>query len=232
VLILNRLANHSGYVNLWNRNSLGLRAVWGLFEGCLRAVWGLFEGGLRAVWGRFEGGMRAVWGRFEGCLRVVWGLFEGCLRAVWGLFEGWLSRKVKFGEVFKKIYFYWRMHFQSLYLSVANLCLQTFDRMRFFPPWRKETIKLRYGAAPCTVIQESVTNWQNTCTVLGGICQCSTAQQPLVGQGRLIMESYSQHDLVRKPSTLDALTGYFTPSHVKHRRLLLQFLSAPEDGSK
>jgi hypothetical protein len=36
-------------------------------------------------------------------------------------------------------------------------------------------------------------------------------------------------DLVRKPSTLDALTGYFTPSHVKHQSLLLQFLSAPED---
>jgi hypothetical protein len=31
-------------------------------------------------------------------------------------------------------------------------------------------------------------------------------------------------------SSLNALTGYFTPSHVKHQRLLLQFLSAPEDG--
>ena len=39
-------------------------------------------------------------------------------------------------------------------------------------------------------------------------------------------------DLVRKPSTLDALIGYFTPSHVIHQRLLLQFLSAPEDGRK
>ena len=38
--------------------------------------------------------------------------------------------------------------------------------------------------------------------------------------------------LVRKPSTLDALIGYFTPSHVIHQRLLLQFLSAPEDGRK
>ena len=37
---------------------------------------------------------------------------------------------------------------------------------------------------------------------------------------------------VRKPSTLDALIGYFTPSHVIHQRLLLQFLSAPEDGRK
>jgi hypothetical protein len=26
--------------------------------------------------------------------------------------------------------------------------------------------------------------------------------------------------------------GYFTPSHVKHQRLSLQFLSAPEDGRK
>jgi hypothetical protein len=41
--------------------------------------------------------------------------------------------------------------------------------------------------------------------------------------------SYTQYDLVRKPSTLDALTGYFTPSHVKHQR---QFLSVPEDGRK
>ena len=37
---------------------------------------------------------------------------------------------------------------------------------------------------------------------------------------------------LRKPSTLDALIGYFTPSHVIHQRLLLQFLSAPEDGRK
>jgi hypothetical protein len=29
---------------------------------------------------------------------------------------------------------------------------------------------------------------------------------------------------------LDALIGYFTPSHVIHQRLLLQFLSTPEDG--
>ena len=41
-----------------------------------------------------------------------------------------------------------------------------------------------------------------------------------------------QYDLVREPSTLDALIGYFTPSHVIHQRLLLQFLSAPEDGRK
>ena len=44
--------------------------------------------------------------------------------------------------------------------------------------------------------------------------------------------SYTQYDLVRKPLTLDALIGYFTPSHVIHQRLLLQFLSAPEDGRK
>ena len=44
--------------------------------------------------------------------------------------------------------------------------------------------------------------------------------------------SYKQYDLVRKPSILDALIGYFTPSHVIHQRLLLQFLSAPENGGK
>ena len=44
--------------------------------------------------------------------------------------------------------------------------------------------------------------------------------------------TYTQYDLVRKPLTLDALNGYFTPSHVIHQRLLLQFLSAPEDGRK
>jgi hypothetical protein len=44
--------------------------------------------------------------------------------------------------------------------------------------------------------------------------------------------SYKQYDLVRKTSTLDALTGYFTPSHVNHQRLSLQFFSAPEDGRK
>ena len=48
----------------------------------------------------------------------------------------------------------------------------------------------------------------------------------------LASQSYIQYDLVRKPSTLDALIGYFTPSHVIHQRLLLQFLSAPEDGPK
>ena len=43
---------------------------------------------------------------------------------------------------------------------------------------------------------------------------------------------YTQYDLVRKPSILDALFGYFTLSHVIHQRLLLQFLNAPEDGRK
>ena len=32
-------------------------------------------------------------------------------------------------------------------------------------------------------------------------------------------ESYTQYDLVRKPSTSDALIGYLTPSHVIHQRL-------------
>ena len=44
--------------------------------------------------------------------------------------------------------------------------------------------------------------------------------------------SYKQYDLVRKPSTLDALIVYFITSHVIHQRLLLQFLSAHEDGRK
>jgi len=44
--------------------------------------------------------------------------------------------------------------------------------------------------------------------------------------------NYTQYDLVRKPSTLDAHIGYFSPSHVIYQRLLLQFLSAPEDGRK
>ena len=42
----------------------------------------------------------------------------------------------------------------------------------------------------------------------------------------------TQYDLVRKPSTLDALIGYFTLSHIIYQRLLLHFLSAPEDESK
>ena len=45
-------------------------------------------------------------------------------------------------------------------------------------------------------------------------------------------ESYTQYDLARKPSTLDALIGYFTPSHVIHQGMLLQFLSSSEDGGK
>jgi len=42
----------------------------------------------------------------------------------------------------------------------------------------------------------------------------------------------TQYDLVLKPSTLDTFIGYFTLSHVIHQRLLLQFLSAPQDGRK
>ena len=38
--------------------------------------------------------------------------------------------------------------------------------------------------------------------------------------------------MFRTPSNLDALIGYFTPSHVIHQRLLIQFLSASEDGRK
>jgi hypothetical protein len=32
--------------------------------------------------------------------------------------------------------------------------------------------------------------------------------------------------------TLDALTGYFTPPHDIHQRLLLQFLSTPEEDAE
>jgi len=35
--------------------------------------------------------------------------------------------------------------------------------------------------------------------------------------------SHTQYDLVGKSSTLDALIGYFTPSHVIHQRLLFVF---------
>jgi hypothetical protein len=54
----------------------------------------------------------------------------------------------------------------------------------------------------------------------------------IINCNNILHVSYTQYDLVRKPSTLDALTGYFTPSHVKHQRLSLQFLSAPKDGRK
>ena len=50
--------------------------------------------------------------------------------------------------------------------------------------------------------------------------------------GSMFISNYTQYDLARKPSTLDALIAYFTTSHVIHQRLLLQFLSAPEDGRK
>ena len=43
--------------------------------------------------------------------------------------------------------------------------------------------------------------------------------------GSTFINNYTHYDL-------DALIGYFTPSHVIHQRLLLQFLSAPEDGRK
>ena len=51
----------------------------------------------------------------------------------------------------------------------------------------------------------------------------------VVAASGVLHESYTRYDLVRKPSTLDALIGYFTQSHVIHQRLLLQFLCAPED---
>jgi hypothetical protein len=46
------------------------------------------------------------------------------------------------------------------------------------------------------------------------------------------MASALSHIVFRKPTTLDAHIGYFTPSHVIHQRLLLQFLSTPEDGRR
>ena len=42
----------------------------------------------------------------------------------------------------------------------------------------------------------------------------------------------TQYDVVRKPSTLDALIGYLIPSHVIYQSLLLQILGSPEDGCK
>ena len=51
--------------------------------------------------------------------------------------------------------------------------------------------------------------------------------------GSMFIRNYNNAlHVPRKPSTLDALIGYFTPSHVIHQRLLLQLLSAPEDGGK
>ena len=47
-----------------------------------------------------------------------------------------------------------------------------------------------------------------------------------------ILHPVSCHTPEAKPSTLDPIIEYFTPSHVIHQRLLLQFLSAPEDGCK
>ena len=47
-----------------------------------------------------------------------------------------------------------------------------------------------------------------------------------------VSDAFCVHPRKRKPSTLDALIGYFTPSHVVHQRQLLLFLSAPEDGRK
>ena len=35
----------------------------------------------------------------------------------------------------------------------------------------------------------------------------------------LVKILFLQYDLVRKPSNLDALIGYFTPSHIIHQRL-------------
>ena len=43
-----------------------------------------------------------------------------------------------------------------------------------------------------------------------------------------ITKSYDSVDAI----DLGRLVGYLTPSHVTHQRLLLQFLSAPEDGRK
>ena len=68
-----------------------------------------------------------------------------------------------------------------------------------------------------------------THTASGIVALCKRLYSTPVESG---LQSYTQHDLVRKPSTLDALIGYFTPSHVIHQRLLPEFLSAPEDGRK
>ena len=43
----------------------------------------------------------------------------------------------------------------------------------------------------------------------------------------VVTASYTQYDLVRKPSTMDALTGYFTPSHVIHQRIIINIYNEP-----
>ena len=162
LLILNRLANYSRYVNLRTRKLVrNSRSVWGLFES-----------------------------------------------------EGQICRGIL------KIYFYWRVHFRSFRNSIANLCLQTFDLMSLFPPWRKGKMKLRSGAAPSSVTQSSVANWQNTTTVRGGICQRSMTQQPLVGHGRLIIEVSHSHSATSNTVRLLWTSDQPLTTHNTHNRLM------------
>ena len=78
------------------------------------------------------------------------------------------------------------------------------------------------GHIYCLPLPLDATNFMSWCDL--AVCLLVTAI--------LLYMFRTQYDLLRKPSTLDALTGYFTPSHVIHQRLLLQFLRAPEDGRK
>ena len=84
------------------------------------------------------------------------------------------------------------------------------------------SILYMFRATPCSSSGESVVSTEH----LVYVTLCRWPFRVQVGP------TYTQYDLVRKPSTFDALIGYFTPSHVIQKRLLLQFLSAPEDGRK
>jgi len=58
------------------------------------------------------------------------------------------------------------------------------------------------------------------------------------GQGLVLssnisrMISHMKFNISADATNIGHLVGYLTPSHVTHQRLLLQFLSAPEDGHK
>ena len=58
-----------------------------------------------------------------------------------------------------------------------------------------------------------ISNYNNTLRVSDAFCV--HPQEHL----KTVVTAYTQYELVRKPSTLDALIGYFTLCHVIHQRL-------------
>ena len=58
-----------------------------------------------------------------------------------------------------------------------------------------------------------INNFNITLHVSGALIPLNAAYHTTTDQpSPLASQSYTQYDLVRKPSTLDALIGYFTPS--------------------